>query len=192
MDYKGLKICKILEPTFMEDNKVFKVNDVCLGYEANNNIVIVSGDYAGNIYPNIKKSDLKNIDENSYYGWTENINNLKIVFGTNDIIELKDNLETVAIDKMYYIDYEKGVIEPYSFEMPDIFDEEIFEKEEEIKEKENEENYTLPSIKEISLKIKEKIISQDMAINQVLAAIYGNRQIIENKNLTKEEKRNLK
>ena len=133
MDYKGLKICKILEPTFMEDNKVFKVNDVCLGYEANNNIVIVSGDYAGNIYPNIKKSDLKNIDENSYYGWTENINNLKIVFGTNDIIELKDNLETVAIDKMYYIDYEKGVIEPYSFEMPDIFDEEIFEKEEEIK-----------------------------------------------------------
>ena len=49
MDYKGLKICKILEPTFMEDNKVFKVNDVCLGYEANNNIVIVSGDYAGNI-----------------------------------------------------------------------------------------------------------------------------------------------
>ena len=55
MDYKGLKICKILEPTFMEDNKVFKVNDVCLGYEANNNIVIVSGDYAGNIYPNIKK-----------------------------------------------------------------------------------------------------------------------------------------
>lgn len=190
MDYKGLKICKILEPTFMEDNKVFKVNDVCLGYEANNNIVIVSGDYAGNIYPNIKKSDLKNIDENSYYGWTENINNLKIVFGTNDIIELKDNLETVAIDKMYYIDYEKGVIEPYSFEMPDIFDEEIFEKEEEIKEE--EENYTLPSIKEISLKIKEKIISQDMAINQVLAAIYGNRQIIENKNLTKEEKRNLK
>ena len=107
MDYKGLKICKILEPTFMEDNKVFKVNDVCLGYETNNNIVIVSGDYAGNIYPNIKKSDLKNIDENSYYGWTENINNLKIVFGTNDIIELKDNLETVAIDKMYYIDYEK-------------------------------------------------------------------------------------
>lgn len=192
MDYKGLKICKILEPTFMEDNKVFKVNDVCLGYETNNNIVIVSGDYAGNIYPNIKKSDLKNIDENSYYGWTENINNLKIVFGTNDIIELKDNLETVSIDKMYYIDYEKGVIEPYSFEMPDIFDEEIFEKEEEIKEKENEENYTLPSIKEISLKIKEKIISQDMAINQVLAAIYGNRQIIENKNLTKEEKRNLK
>ncbi|MDY4236702.1 MAG: AAA family ATPase [Bacilli bacterium] len=192
MDYKGLKICKILEPTFMEDNKVFKVNDVCLGYETNNNIVIVSGDYAGNIYPNIKKSDLKNIDENSYYGWTENINNLKIVFGTNDIIELKDNLETVAIDKMYYIDYEKGVIEPYSFEMPDIFDEEIFEKEEEIKEEENEENYTLPSIKEISLKIKEKIISQDMAINQVLAAIYGNRQIIENKNLTKEEKRNLK
>lgn len=191
MDYKGLKICKILEPTFMEDNKVFKVNDVCLGYETNNNIVIVSGDYAGNIYPNIKKSDLKNIDENSYYGWTENINNLKIVFGTNDIIELKDNLETVAIDKMYYIDYEKGVIEPYSFEMPDIFDEEIFEKEEEIKE-ENEENYTLPSIKEISSKIKEKIISQDMAINQVLAAIYGNRQIIENKNLTKEEKRNLK
>ena len=173
MDYKGLKICKILEPTFMEDNKVFKVNDVCLGYETNNNIVIVSGDYAGNIYPNIKKSDLKNIDENSYYGWTENINNLKIVFGTNDIIELKDNLETVAI------------------EMPDIFDEEIFEKEEEIKE-ENEENYTLPSIKEISSKIKEKIISQDMAINQVLAAIYGNRQIIENKNLTKEEKRNLK
>lgn len=76
--------------------------------------------------------------------------------------------------------------------MPDIFDEEIFEKEEEIKEEENEENYTLPSIKEISLKIKEKIISQDMAINQVLAAIYGNRQIIENKNLTKEEKRNLK
>ena len=135
MDYKGLKICKILEPTFMEDNKVFKVNDVCLGYETNNNIVIVSGDYAGNIYPNIKKSDLKNIDENSYYGWTENINNLKIVFGTNDIIELKDNLETVAIDKMYYIDYEKGVIEPYSFEMPDIFDEEIFEKEEEIKNK---------------------------------------------------------
>lgn len=134
MDYKGLKICKILEPTFMEDNKVFKVNDVCLGYETNNNIVIVSGDYAGNIYPNIKKSDLKNIDENSYYGWTENINNLKIVFGTNDIIELKDNLETVVIDKMYYIDYEKGVIEPYSFEMPDIFDEEIFEKEEEIKE----------------------------------------------------------
>ena len=63
MDYKGLKICKILEPTFMEDNKVFKVNDVCLGYETNNNIVIVSGDYAGNIYPNIKKSDLKNIDE---------------------------------------------------------------------------------------------------------------------------------
>lgn len=55
MDYKGLKICKILEPTFMEDNKVFKVNDVCLGYETNNNIVIVSGDYAGNIYPNIKK-----------------------------------------------------------------------------------------------------------------------------------------
>lgn len=49
MDYKGLKICKILEPTFMEDNKVFKVNDVCLGYETNNNIVIVSGDYAGNI-----------------------------------------------------------------------------------------------------------------------------------------------
>ena len=192
MDYKGLKICKILEPTFMEDNKVFKVNDVCLGYETNNNIVIVSGDYAGNIYPNIKKSDLKNIDENSYYGWTENINNLKIVFGTNDIIELKDNLETVAIDKMYYIDYEKGVIEPYSFEMPDIFDEEIFEKEEKIKEEENEEDYTLPSIKEISLKIKEKIISQDMAINQVLAAIYGNRQIIENKNLTKEEKRNLK
>ena len=46
MDYKGLKICKILEPTFMEDNKVFKVNDVCLGYETNNNIVIVSGDYA--------------------------------------------------------------------------------------------------------------------------------------------------
>ena len=37
MDYKGLKICKILEPTFMEDNKVFKVNDVCLGYETNNN-----------------------------------------------------------------------------------------------------------------------------------------------------------
>ena len=55
MDYKRLKICKILEPTFMEDNKVFKVNDVCLGYETNNNIVIVSGDYAGNIYPNIKK-----------------------------------------------------------------------------------------------------------------------------------------
>lgn len=107
MDYKGLKICKILEPTFMEDNKVFKVNDVCLGYETNNNIVIVSGNYAGNIYPNIKKVDFKNIDENSYYGWTENINNLKIVFGTNDIIELKDNLETVAIDKMYYIDYEK-------------------------------------------------------------------------------------
>ena len=62
MDYKGLKICKILEPTFMEDNKVFKVNDVCLGYETNNNIVIVSGDYAGNIYPNIKKSDLLFLD----------------------------------------------------------------------------------------------------------------------------------
>ena len=62
MDYKGLKICKILEPTFMEDNKVFKVNDVCLGYEANNNIVIVSGDYAGNNYPNIKKENMNEHD----------------------------------------------------------------------------------------------------------------------------------
>ena len=194
MDYKGLKICKILEPTFMEDNKVFKVNDVCLGYETNNNIIAISGNYAGNIYPNIKKVDFKNIDENSYYGWTENINNLKIVFGTNDIIELKDNLETVAIDKTYYIDYEKGIVEPYSFEIPDLFDENITYEQEEKQEEKQEENLDniLPSIKDISSKIKEKIISQDTAINQVLAAIYGNRQIIENESLTKEEKRNLK
>ena len=42
-------------------------------------------------------------------------------------------IQHIGISKRSYIDYEKGVIEPYSFEMPDIFDEEIFEKEEEIK-----------------------------------------------------------
>ena len=58
--------------------------------------------------------------------------------------------------------------------------------EQEEKQEENLDNI-LPSIKDISSKIKEKIISQDTAINQVLAAIYGNRQIIENESLTKEE-----
>lgn len=127
MDYKKLKICKILEPTFMEDNKVFKVSDICFAYETKNNIVAISGNCAGNIYPNIKKIDLTNLDNNSCYGWTENINNLKIIFGTNDIVELKDNLETFAIDKMYYIDYDTGVIEPYNFEISNIFEEEIIE-----------------------------------------------------------------
>lgn len=195
MDYKKLKICKILEPTFMEDNKVFKVSDICFAYETKNNIVAISGNCAGNIYPNIKKIDLTNLDNNSCYGWTENINNLKIIFGTNDIVELKDNLETFAIDKMYYIDYDTGVIEPYNFEISNIFEEEIIEDDKISYNEEKEEEKikeSLPSIKEISSKIKEKIISQDTAINQVLAAIYGNRQIIENENLTKEEKRNLK
>ena len=54
MDYKGLKICKILKPTYLEDNKVFLIAEVDFCYEINNNLFIVSGDNAGKIILNIE------------------------------------------------------------------------------------------------------------------------------------------
>ena len=95
MDYKGLKICKILKPTYLEDNKVFLIAEVDFCYEINNNLFIVSGDNAGKIILNIETIKANELDEEiSCYGWVEDINELKKIFPTNDILELKDNIET--------------------------------------------------------------------------------------------------
>lgn len=196
MDYKGLKICKILKPTYLEDNKVFLIAEVDFCYEINNNLFIVSGDNAGKIILNIETIKVNELDEEiSCYGWVEDINELKKFFPTNDILELKDNIETLLLDKMYYFDFDNNIIEPYDFNFDDEFEDNETMKDENDSFKEiekYEEKEILPPIKGISEKIKKKIINQDEAINQILAAIYGNRQIIENENLTQEEKIQLK
>lgn len=177
-----ITLCKLLIKSVVNERIYFTVGSIEIAKkDKKGNPFLLTGDFANESLQNYYDDDVL---DGYCCACLEDLDDLKNTFGTNDLDELRDSLESATVGVAYEMDPKSKKLRPSNYEV----EVEYVNEESQNSAEKKAPQITNLSLGEIIKEVNKFVICQEKAIRQVTTTIYGNMKAFTSSVLTDEQK----